>query len=463
MREICQTKVLFFLITAFTSLCFFFLPTKTEAYSNIVYDTSGTSTTKYDMTGLGPYTFQNFTLTATTSIYSITVKGGVNYGGPVWNVVFEKNGSTQSNCTVIIGGSQQNASSTGSSLYTRYPTTCVMYPNATYTVKFYIGNSSSSYYTYKNGSNQMYLILTNGPEDTSTRIIDFTPAQGATVGNTVNFTYHAYINPEDIGGVLDIKLKLFTVDQNILFASLFSPSEIMLFNGIATTSGHWYFSTSTILGDGNYRVEATIERAYLDGWFINIYSSINDDQVHTFIVNQGTWLGNLQQSIFNTMNTALSDRPATSTQVMYNTCAPLSSTFDIQDCMAVLFVPSKEGMTDVFNSVRSNVLSHKPWGYITRVFNIITSTSTAVSLPSWTAHVQTSASSSISLTFDPADMIAGAGSLLNSIRDPIYGKNTREIFEPFVQLFFAIGVIFTIVVDLMRMRSHKLNSPKNAQ
>jgi hypothetical protein len=51
-------------------------------------------------------------------------------------------------------------------------------------------------------------------------------------------------------------------------------------------------------------------------------------------------------------------------------------------------------------------------------------------------------------------MINGAGAILESTRDPIYGKNIRDIFEPLAQLLIGIAVLLTIINNLTGMWNH---------
>ncbi len=51
-------------------------------------------------------------------------------------------------------------------------------------------------------------------------------------------------------------------------------------------------------------------------------------------------------------------------------------------------------------------------------------------------------------------MLAGGSVLLDSIDDPIYGKNARDIFTPIIQLVVALAVIFGIIADLTKSHHH---------
>jgi hypothetical protein len=312
-----------------------------------------------------------------------------------------------------------------------------------------------------------YILLydVNGatPPDLSTHIVDFTPEDNATTTNPVHFSLHAYVNPDDIGQFIGVKFTLHNIDQNVLLLSAFSPSDIYLLDGFnATTTGDFYFSTTTTIGEGNYRLEAQLERSYLGGWVINPFSPINQDISHQFIVCgsdcAGTFIGGLSQNGFSELNSIFGSSTATTTASAANCNFTSWNTFSLPKCGAYLFVPGGDYLNVTLKGLKDGVLTRVPWGYFTRVVNIFNSTATS-SLPTFTAHIQVGPGDSSTppqetLTFDPGDMIAGGGTLLNSISDPINGKSVKDVFEPFVQLSIALSVLFTIIADLTGSHRH---------
>jgi hypothetical protein len=297
------------------------------------------------------------------------------------------------------------------------------------------------------------------PPDTSTHIIDFTPADHATLtGPTINFTMHAYVNPDDIGTYIGVKFTLHNIDQNVLLLSAFSPGDIYLLDGFnATTSGDFYFATTSPLADGNYRLEAQLERSYLGGWIINPFSPINQDISHQFIVGSSTFIGNMSQNGFSELQAIFASTTATSTTAVAQNCNPLGS-FDVVKCGAFLFIPGGDYLDTTLKGLKAGVLTRVPWGYLTRTYNIWTASATT-SLPSFTASVRTGPGDDLTpdvttITIDPGDMIAGAGTLLDDTRDPIYNKNAKDVFGPLVQLVLAVSVIFTIIADLTGSHRH---------
>lgn len=310
--------------------------------------------------------------------------------------------------------------------------------------------------------------------ETITRIIDISPADDPDYTNIlsspVTFGLHAYVNPDDIEGNTDIRFTLHNIDQNVLLLSAFSPSDIYLLRREnATTSGHFYFSTTTVLADGNYRIKAIIEKSYLWGLFTNPWNV--DEVSHEFQVGSSTYIGTMTGRGYRMMQDLIGNDDAfgTSTTItdinrnIAGNCSPFSGIWNVTKCMGFLLVPDSKYLQDTINDVKYNVLNRPPWGYVMRVYDMFNSTTT-VALPAFTANIQIGAGSSVpdntSITIDPADMVAGAGLLLADLRDPHYGKNVRDVFEPMVWAFVSLSVLFTILADLMGSHKHNQATPK---
>ena len=292
--------------------------------------------------------------------------------------------------------------------------------------------------------------------NTTTRIIDFIPHDSATTTNPVTFSLDAYVNPSDIGTFQGVDFSIYNLDQNIsftIFDPISSQSKYILAPTSATTSGEYFFSTSTILAEGNYMATAKLERTDL-GFLKNPFSSINETQKHMFVVGQPTYEGNMQQQRQREIDALLASSTATTTQASANTCNPLGG-FNAIYCIQFLFTPDSKYLGDQIQSLRDNFLNRVPWGYLTRFAQILSSSATS-SLPTYTVVLQEgSASATTSLTFDPGDMLAGGASLLDSIQDPINGKNDKDVFEPMVLLGIALMVLLTIVADITGSHRHQ--------
>lgn len=298
----------------------------------------------------------------------------------------------------------------------------------------------------------MYSFLSNFI-NTATRIIDFTPAEGAVLssGAPVNFSLDYYLNPEDVGTVNSVRVTFTNIDQNAIFSS-FSNNTIEFVNYVATTSGQFNFASSTYLPNGNYRINATLERSWVFGYLRNPFSSINTDQSHQFIVGSSTFIGNISQNSFSAINSIYNSFSSTSTASLSQSCNVLSG-FDTNRCLAYLFIPSGEQINSTLESMRSNILVKAPWGYFNRMYVIWQTTATGT-LPSMSISIPFGNGQYGTASADMGDMIVGGVSMLNSVTDPRYGKTARDILEPFVALLMAIAVIYTIVTDLTGSHKH---------
>lgn len=293
--------------------------------------------------------------------------------------------------------------------------------------------------------------------DVTTRIISFTPEEGTTTQNPVNFSLHAYINPADVGAIFKIRIEFQNIDQNVFLAGIASPSQFEIFFGNATTTGDWYFATTTSIGEGNYRVNVNmVSCASAFGVCITgvPFYGVNIDESHQFVVGHETFIGHISQQSFKQVNDIFASTSATSTAALAVTCNPLGGSFSISNCLAYMFVPDSGQLIDSLNSFKNGFLIRVPWGYLTRFVQIVSSPATTT-LPS------------ISYTFDSNSplhgatwnidtnaMIAGGGDVLDAIQNVDSGRTLKDVFYPLVQLLVAIAVVFQIVHDLTGSHSH---------
>jgi len=296
-----------------------------------------------------------------------------------------------------------------------------------------------------------------------TRICDFTPEDGATTTSPVTFTLKAYISPNDVGNGYDVKLTLHNIDQNVLLLGALSPSDIFLIGtriggGQSTTTGGVFnFSTTTFIGDGNYRLNAVMEQDLLDGFLKNPFGP-SSNQSHQFVVGQPTFIGNISQNLFNDIFGAngSASSSATSTTALLAGCNLLGN-FNIVNCMSGLFVPDAAQTQDLIDNFKQGVATHVPWGYVTRLYAIMTSTTTTA-LPTFTASVPVSRGDQTlqytTLTFDPGEMLAAGAEDLNSVQDPINHQTAHDVFYPMVAGSVALMVILTIAADVMGSHRH---------
>lgn len=311
-------------------------------------------------------------------------------------------------------------------------------------------------------------------DPTITRIIDFNPQTGTTTQNPVFFDVEAYVAPEDLGTVTGVTITLHNIDQNVLILGALSPSDIWLVDEPITQAGNFYFSTTTTIGEGNYRLEACIERNVFNdssgilgdwaGGIIGIFSDIDTCVSHQFIVGQPSYIGTISQNLWSDTNDFYNGLSATSSEALAGSCNPLGGSFGIRECIVFMFVPDNNQLQLTMQEAREAFLTRIPWGYFTRTYSILSNPATS-SLPVFTTNIQIGPGNNetpptTALTFDVGDMIAGGGAIVDGIRDPINGKSFRDVFEIMVQGLVALAVLLTIVADVGGTHRHSEVSEK---
>lgn len=389
-------------------------------------------------------------VTDDSSNVNITANGHIaNWGN-------NKNISYYSNCSSFIAGcSSFNPSTGGASAVTNGTSSnqdAIKWTYASRDIRDEAGNLLYTANTIPEGNNK------------KTRIISFTPEEGTTTQNPVQFALHAYINPDDVGNIFKIRIEFQNVDQNVFLAGFASPNQFEIFFGNATTTGDWYYATSTLLGEGNYRVNVNmISCASAFGVCITgvPFYGVNLDESHQFVVGHETFIGHISQQSFQQVNAIFASTSATSTAALAVSCNPLGGSFSIANCLAYMFVPDGGQLIDTLTSFKNGFLIRVPWGYLTRFVQIVSSPATST-LPS------------ISYTFDSNSplhgdtwnidtnaMIAGGGALLDSVENVDSGRTLKDVFYPLVQLIVALAVVFQIVHDLTGSHAHDTGQENN--
>ncbi len=307
---------------------------------------------------------------------------------------------------------------------------------------------------------------TPGPcdSDPSTRILSMYPGDGDIVSSTVAFTLDACMDPADVTGSYSVKVTLHNIDQNVLIPG-FSQSDLYLINGEnITTSGEYNPSiTPVLLPDGNYRLNVVFEQSYLWGLlqnpfthlFVNPFTKILNIS-HSFIVNHGTFIGNLSNNIFSETNSILGGYTSTKTaSQLAKTCNPLDGDFDLIQCLHFLFVPDGQALAQTLTQAKDGIFTRMPWGYLTRFITILSSTDT-VDFDTYSHTFPISGSENLTIGFNPGEILTGAGEFVDSIHDPLNPDvNFKDTFGPMIKLVIALGVIITIAKDLMGSHQHE--------
>jgi len=232
-----------------------------------------------------------------------------------------------------------------------------------------------------------------------TRICDFNPQTGQVFATTtpeggeVDFDVGIYVNEEDVGLIRGIRLTFRNVNQNILgyvLPDVLDPNEILFITADIHSEGYFsYATTSVFLDSGNYRIEACLLRSYGDtivNPLENIIANNTDCQSHQFIVGEGTFVGNISQNSWQSLNGIFASTSATSTASLANQCNPISSNvstlflntnFSTIGCLSFLFIPDSYLIQQSLINFKDNALTHFPIGYFTDFVDIITDNATS--------------------------------------------------------------------------------------
>ncbi len=304
------------------------------------------------------------------------------------------------------------------------------------------------------------------PINTSTHIVSFTPPDGfvattTEATTTVDFNIHIYISPNDIGNFLTVKIQYKNIDQNTILnapctsidiAGTCSPYTFDIFKDTATSSGDFYYASTTVLKRGNYRVEASLSTATqlfgLNLGFFTFLGAQNETQDHQFIVGSSTFIGNISQNLYKDLNSFFNTLPATTTEAMAASCNPIGGSFDVRSCFAFLLIPDAGQLSDAMTNLRKGVFQKMPFGYVTRVVDLLATTSTS-SLPILSYTFQSdSPLAGDAITFDVSGYMTQAAVISSQMTSNTDHKTVWQIFETPVKLFIYLVLIFAMMRDV---------------
>lgn len=287
---------------------------------------------------------------------------------------------------------------------------------------------------------------------TRSKILSLSPENGTTTSNPVTFAFDVYIAPEDLVnalGSVKVHVEMRNIDQNMLFGTgWLSPSDIVLYDVLLTESGFVTYSTSTPVGEGNYRVRLTLDKHYLID-----YDSL-DSLSHQFIVGQSSFIGTISQSSYSALNAIFASSSATSTAALARSCYPFSGQFDTINCLAFLFVPDAGLLSDSVNEFKDEVLTRFPLGYVTDFVSLI-----GTSTPS----------SAVVFEMTVPSSLPGGGSQLAlsvaGVLDPIldariddFETSTEDDARTFYEITYDYWLIFVALATLFYLLRRVLGS-----
>jgi len=266
------------------------------------------------------------------------------------------------------------------------------------------------------------------PNYNTTRIVSFTPENGTTTPtNNVEFNLHAFISPSDVTSLTKIHVQLTNINQNTFVGGVLGFGTD-LFYGNATTTGDWYFSTTTNLASGNYRVEVRLE-SYLGGFLPTggFPGNVKITESHQFVVVAPTFIGNISQNLFDQTSLFFSSSTATTTESLNSTCNFLNPDFSVASCLAYLLIPDANYTKQTVLNFRNTIATHFPLGYINDLFTILATTSTTT-IPGLNATLPATlpgGGATINLNFNHVFDTA----LNTKASDYGYGTSTETLYE----------------------------------
>jgi hypothetical protein len=268
---------------------------------------------------------------------------------------------------------------------------------------------------------------------------------GATFGVT------GYVNPNDYVDGMNVTIQYapYVASQEVVACTscLFTK---LSFN-IATSGVFSFSTTSPALVQGRYTKQTQLNAPSTFSFF-NLFSFVVGSNSltstsTTFVTGQ---LNGFDEYI-DASSAAINDYLASST-ISLASCSSFTS-FNLGDCINLLFVPQAVPMEQLWANFRQQFLSYYPWGYVTRFFTILggsaTSTIPVVSVSIPTPYTAGNANDATILTIDTPAMFAEGSADLNSVNANGTDQNFQDVMEPYVQIFIAISLLFIVVHDLI--------------
>ncbi len=288
------------------------------------------------------------------------------------------------------------------------------------------------------------------PYASTTRFVSVTsPANFATkLSTTVTFSGTYYINPSDISNQqYDVPPYLQIIGESGQLTGSTTDNGLKFIIRLpvsTTTAGNIHsFSTTTTLSD-NTRYT----------WDVNLNYVASSNGLDTSIFAAHTLSSGYGFFQFTTGNFV---PPEAKVTFDLSHCNPLGS-FDAGDCLKNLIVPSPAYTAIALGEIKGDMATIPPWGYVTRIIDLISTSTATTSLPVLSYTFQSdSPFSGKTLTFDVSNYMAQAKTLSDQATSNTDHKNVWQILGPIVNTFFYLILVFAILQDLgiARLIHHK--------
>lgn len=311
-----------------------------------------------------------------------------------------------------------------------------------------------------------------------TRIYYFDPEYNEIVATSTTFTLevNTYVNPNEYE--TDMYVRLSYVRQEDLQSAVANTDLLWTHLDFASldlggdsdqvlTDGYSFLSTTTsITSTGTYLLKAEIRS---DVWFDTLLSWWNlnnffDGDIvvassSRFIVDELTAWEQFLASSTASVSEFFSSTTLTYDQ-MKNVCWSISG-FDFIECLNFLFGWQQAPMSELMDDMREGIFTYVPFGYITRTYEILATTSTttlATISHTFDEDFPVPVLAGEEIAFDPWDYFFVEGSPVSDVLTTSEGKNVWDIFEPLIKIIVYMTLGFMIIKELLQIRySHREN------
>lgn len=240
-------------------------------------------------------------------------------------------------------------------------------------------------------------------------------------------------------------------DEGVVFDTFVGNGINYDMGPVSTSTGN-YDMTKVVgtLPDGMYQyymfigVPPNFSFIYQQAYFIMGETSYTDEQVeNAYAQSDPDYLQNILDGQADTL-----------------ACKILGGAFNLSDCFRVLLYPTAAQWQLVYDSLERAILFKFPFGYVTRIIDIVTDDSPSV-LPTIDLNLPSSLPAGFAgmhIEFDPWQYMSSTTNFIGEMEDPNTGQGIQEIFEPLVQML-VYGVCLVIIWgDLTKVGENAVSS-----
>jgi len=311
------------------------------------------------------------------------------------------------------------------------------------------------------------------PPLTVTRIIDLEPATTTATSTSFQIDVTGYVNVDQFTSgdnfvvvTAGRKSSAQTISMVQAYQNALNPApNTFSFVFPLSSSGSFSFSTTTdtsLFPEGEYFLTAylDLEQVYEDsGYLASLWNNLIDladrfanptgnytasgqqySKSVTFIIGASTWY---DQFVSDFQSERELDQFDT------NTCNPLSMSFAVLDCLKGLIIPSEYQLSQLWNTMYGNIMTHQPFGWVARFIEIITFGESvmppALEYTYGDSSPEELQGKTISIQiFEKFDFV-------NSIESDTTHKTIWDIVMPYFNTIIALGVLGVILADILQI------------